>query len=79
LQKTYKENEINVKIIIEPGRYLVCEAGVILSHVTQIKDKNDEHKYIGIDCGMNTLIRPSYYNAYHEIINLSNEKEEKKQ
>jgi diaminopimelate decarboxylase/aspartate kinase len=55
---------------LEPGRYLVAEAGVLLSRVTQLKGKG-ERRYVGIGTGMNSLIRPALYGAYHEIINLS--------
>ncbi|MDP8223140.1 MAG: bifunctional aspartate kinase/diaminopimelate decarboxylase [Candidatus Lernaella stagnicola] len=60
----------NVEIWIEPGRYLTAPAGVLLARVTQVKTKDDFH-YVGIDTGMNTLIRPALYGAYHEIVNLS--------
>ena len=53
----------------EPGRYLVAEAGVLLCRATQLKRKGDVH-YVGVDCGMNSLIRPALYEAYHEIVNL---------
>ena len=55
---------------MEPGRYLVAEAGVLLAQVTQTKAKGPVH-YIGLDTGMNSLIRPALYGAYHEIANLS--------
>ena len=55
---------------IEPGRYLVAEAGVLLTRVTQVKGKAGE-RYVGVATGMNALIRPSLYDAYHEIVNLS--------
>jgi diaminopimelate decarboxylase/aspartate kinase len=55
---------------IEPGRYLVAEAGVLLGRVTQTKAKGDRH-FVGIDTGMNSLIRPALYGSYHEIVNLS--------
>jgi diaminopimelate decarboxylase/aspartate kinase len=54
----------------EPGRYLVAEAGVLLARVTQAKRKG-EVRYIGCDAGMNSLIRPALYEAYHEIVNLT--------
>jgi diaminopimelate decarboxylase/aspartate kinase len=54
----------------EPGRYLVADAGVLLARVTQLKAKGDV-RYVGIDTGMNSLIRPALYDAYHEIVNLS--------
>ena len=54
----------------EPGRFIVGESGVITTHVTQTKQK-DRYKYIGVDIGMNVLIRPALYGSYHEIVNLS--------
>jgi diaminopimelate decarboxylase/aspartate kinase len=54
----------------EPGRYLVADAGVLIARVTQLKSKGDV-RYIGVDVGMNSLIRPALYDAYHEIVNLS--------
>jgi bifunctional diaminopimelate decarboxylase / aspartate kinase len=55
---------------LESGRYLVAQAGVLLARVTQVKTKGDL-KYVGIATGMNSLIRPALYGAYHEIVNLS--------
>ncbi len=55
---------------IEPGRYLVARAGVLLTRVTQLKGKGDM-RYVGVGTGMNSLIRPALYGAYHEIVNLS--------
>ncbi len=55
---------------IEPGRYLAAEAGVLLARVTQVADKLGVRR-IGADAGMNALLRPALYNAWHEIANLS--------
>jgi bifunctional diaminopimelate decarboxylase / aspartate kinase len=55
---------------LEAGRYVVAAAGVLLARVTQLKSKGDL-KYVGISTGMNSLIRPALYGAYHEIVNLS--------
>ena len=55
---------------IEPGRYLVAAAGVLLARVTQLKSKGDV-RYVGVATGMNSLIRPALYGAYHEIVNLT--------
>jgi diaminopimelate decarboxylase/aspartate kinase len=55
---------------LEPGRWLVAEAGVLLARVTQLKWKGDV-AYVGVDTGMNSLIRPALYGAHHEIVNLS--------
>jgi diaminopimelate decarboxylase/aspartate kinase len=54
----------------EPGRYLVADAGVLLARVTQVKRKG-EVRYVGCDAGMNSLIRPALYEAWHEIVNLT--------
>lgn len=61
---------------IEPGRFLVAESGVILAKVTQCKTKG-KVRFIGIETGMNSLIRPTLYGAYHEIVNLTRLHEEK--
>jgi bifunctional diaminopimelate decarboxylase / aspartate kinase len=55
---------------LEPGRYLVAEAGVLVSQVTQLKGKGT-HQYVGIATGMNSLIRPALYGAHHPIYNLT--------
>jgi diaminopimelate decarboxylase/aspartate kinase len=55
---------------LEPGRHLVARAGVLLATVTQLKDKGGV-RYVGVDTGMNSLIRPALYGAHHEIVNLS--------
>ncbi len=55
---------------LEPGRYLAASAGVLLARVTQLKSKGGV-RYIGIATGMNSLIRPALYGAYHEIANLT--------
>jgi diaminopimelate decarboxylase/aspartate kinase len=60
----------NLEFWIEPGRYLVATAGVLLARVTQLKSKG-EVRYVGVATGMNSLIRPALYGAYHEIINLT--------
>jgi diaminopimelate decarboxylase/aspartate kinase len=59
-----------LEIWLEPGRYLVAAAGVLLARVTQTKRKG-EVRYVGIATGMNSLIRPALYGAYHEIVNLT--------
>ena len=55
---------------MEPGRYLVADAGVLLARVTQLKTKGGFH-YLGLDTGMNSLIRPALYDAWHKIVNLT--------
>lgn len=60
----------DIEIWLEPGRFLVSEAGVLLARVTQTKGKG-EVRYVGLATGMNSLIRPALYGAWHEIINLT--------
>jgi len=58
------------QLAIEPGRYLVAEAGVLLLHVTQIVNKQGICR-IGVNAGMNALLRPALYDAWHGIHNLT--------
>jgi diaminopimelate decarboxylase/aspartate kinase len=66
----FREAHPRFEIWLEPGRHLVARAGVLLATVTQIKEKGDV-RYVGIDTGMNSLIRPALYGAHHEIVNLT--------
>jgi bifunctional diaminopimelate decarboxylase / aspartate kinase len=59
-----------LELWMEPGRYLVAGAGVLLARVTQLKSKGDV-RYVGVATGMNSLIRPALYGSYHEIVNLT--------
>ncbi|MBT8049541.1 MAG: bifunctional aspartate kinase/diaminopimelate decarboxylase [Xanthomonadales bacterium] len=60
----------DVEIWLEPGRYLAAECGILLARVTQLKTKG-QYNYLGIATGMNALIRPALYGAYHDIVNLT--------
>jgi len=62
------------RLWLEPGRYLVAEAGILLTRVTQLKGKG-EMRYLGVGTGMNSLLRPALYGAYHEIVNLTRSNE----
>jgi diaminopimelate decarboxylase/aspartate kinase len=66
----FKKAYPHISLWMEPGRYLVAHAGVLLARVTQIKHKGDV-TYVGVSAGMNSLIRPALYGAYHPILNLS--------
>ena len=50
----------------EPGRYIPCEAGLLVGTINAIKHENNTY-WIGTDIGMNQLVRPSMYDAYHEV------------
>jgi len=60
----------DIRLWLEPGRFIVARAGVLVTRVTQTKGKGSI-RYVGVSTGMNTLIRPALYGAYHEIVNLS--------
>ncbi len=66
----FKAEHPHLSLWMEPGRFLVAEAGVLLARVTQVKTKG-ERRYVGVDAGMHTLIRPALYGAWHAIANLS--------
>ena len=65
IKKFLKKN--NSKIIFEPGRSIVANAGYLISRVIYIKE-GDKKNFIIIDAAMNDLMRPALYNAKHEII-----------
>ena len=54
-------------LLLEPGRSIVAPAGALLTRVLYVKE-NSGKKFLVVDAGMNDLIRPSLYNAYHEIV-----------
>ncbi len=58
------------RVVIEPGRFLVAQCGVLLARATQVVEKAGIRR-VGLDAGMNALIRPSLYEAWHDIRNLS--------
>jgi bifunctional diaminopimelate decarboxylase / aspartate kinase len=60
----------HIEFWMEPGRFLVAKAGVLVAVVTQLKGKGDV-QYVGVATGMNSLIRPALYGAHHDIRNLT--------
>ena len=58
--------DINCTFILEPGRVIVGNAGILITEVLYTKS-NDAKNFIIIDAGMNDLVRPSLYNSYHQI------------
>jgi diaminopimelate decarboxylase len=55
-----------VRLEVEPGRYLVAEAGSLLTQIRSVKQQG-EHTFYLVDAGFETLVRPSMYGSYHEI------------
>ncbi len=66
----FKNDYPDINLWIEPGRFLVAHCGVLLARVTQTKLKGKQG-YIGLETGMNSLIRPALYGAWHNIVNLT--------
>jgi len=62
--------EVDARLAIEPGRYFVADAGVLLTDVNTVKAARDT-TVVGVDAGMTTLIRPAMYDAFHPIRNLT--------
>jgi diaminopimelate decarboxylase len=50
----------------EPGRYLVCDASILLTRVNTVK-ATPFKRFVGVDAGFNTLIRPTMYGSYHHV------------
>jgi len=59
--------QLHLRVLVEPGRFLVGNAGVLLTRVRFIK-KSGAKKFAIVDAGMNDLIRPALYHSYHEIV-----------
>ncbi len=59
--------QLDCRILVEPGRSLVGDTGILVSRVIYIKD-GEHDRFLIIDAGMNDLLRPSMYDAFHEIV-----------
>ena len=59
--------DLGIRILVEPGRFLIGNAGVLLTRVRYIKQTRRK-KFCIVDAGMNDLIRPALYQSYHEIV-----------
>jgi len=68
--RAVRQRRAEIEVWLEPGRYFVAAAGVLLAQVTQTKAKAD-NRFVGIATGMNSLIRPALYGAWHDIVNLT--------
>lgn len=58
--------DLRLRLVVEPGRWLVAEAGVLLARVVAVKQNVDKHVVV-VDAGMNDLLRPALYGSYHPI------------
>ena len=75
--KFCKETNRDLMLKFEPGKYMVSNAGYFLVKTNVVK-QTPATTFVGVDSGLNHLIRPMFYDAYHEIVNLSNPNGKKK-
>ena len=59
-----------MKILIEPGRFIAGNAGILVTRVEYVK-RTGHKNFVIVDAAMNDLIRPAFYDAYHEIVPLT--------
>lgn len=59
--------QLDVKLMVEPGRLIAGNAGVLISRVEYVKER-DGRTFVILDAGMNDLIRPALYSAWHEVL-----------
>jgi diaminopimelate decarboxylase len=62
--------DVDAELVVEPGRFLVADAGVLLAEVNTVK-RTDGPTLAGVDAGMTTLLRPALYDAHHEVRTLT--------
>ena len=61
---------LNLRILIEPGRFIAGNAGILVTRVEYVK-RTGRKNFVIVDAAMNDLIRPAFYDSYHEIVPLS--------
>ena len=77
--KKFKNNTgRELKIIFEPGKFLVSDSGYFITKVNYIK-RSENNNFVQVNSGFNHFIRPALYNSHHEVINLSNPNDQKEE
>jgi diaminopimelate decarboxylase len=61
---------LNLRILLEPGRFIVGNAGILVTRIEYVKQTGHKN-FIIVDAAMNDLIRPAFYDSYHEIVPLT--------
>src|SRR5215471_9931651 len=69
--------DLGIQTLVEPGRFLIGNAGVLLTQVRYLKQTGSK-KFAIVDAGMNDLIRPALYQSYHEVVPVEEMKAERK-
>ena len=59
--------ELGLRILVEPGRFIVGNAGILVTRVEYVK-RTGHKNFVIVDAAMNDLIRPAFYDSYHEIV-----------
>ena len=77
LDSHLSKNGKKYQLWFEPGKYLVSECGYLITKVNVVKD-NVHQIFVGVDSGLNHLVRPMMYDAYHHIVNISNPEAQEK-
>jgi diaminopimelate decarboxylase len=62
--------DVDAEVVLEPGRYVVADASVLLTRVNTRKEA-PEDTVVGVDASLSTMLRPSFFDAYHPIRNLA--------
>lgn len=75
-QNFCKDYGADLELWFEPGKYLVSECGILLASTNVVKE-NPGKTLIGLNTGLNHLIRPMMYDAYHKVVNISNTSDSK--
>ncbi|MCJ8292632.1 MAG: diaminopimelate decarboxylase [Crocinitomicaceae bacterium] len=76
-QEFCRKNNRDLELWFEPGKFIVSEAGKLLV-TTNVVKQTTSTVFVGVNSGQNHLLRPMFYNAHHEIENISNPEGEKK-
>src|SRR5213075_2895379 len=61
---------LGLRILIEPGRFISGNAGILVTRVEYVK-KTGKKNFVIVDAAMNDLMRPAFYDSYHEIVPLA--------
>lgn len=75
-QLTARMQSVPYQLIVEPGRALVAEAGILVARVLYVK-RSERKNFVVVDAGMNDLLRPSLYGSYHGVVPVEKRSEEK--
>jgi len=65
--------DVDATVVVEPGRYVVADAAVLLARVNTRKEIPEGDTVVGVDASLGTMLRPSFFDAYHPIRNLAGE------